>query len=148
MNETSSEQKHIHRLLTYFAAALLVGGIYHALEHSWERYQKRRQALHQPPKVEFVTREYWPNGRLRDEIPVGNRQINGAKRSYDSYGTLRSIVPYRFGKRYGKAYYFDTNGNFQTMQYFRDDHALFPLSLLDCPLFEHSNAIGDRIYHV
>lgn len=148
MNETANKRKLIRRLFVYLAAALLVGGIYHALEHSWDRYQKRRQTLHQPPKVEFVTREYWPCGRLRHEFPVGDRQINGAMRSYDNNGTLRSIIPYRFGKRYGKAYYFDTNGNFQTMQYFRDNRALFPLSLLDCPLFEQSKSIDNGIYHV
>jgi len=122
----------------YLVIALLVGGILHTLGRSWERYQSRRDALHRNIKADRILREYWPNGRLLREIPMVRYQIHGFVKSYDRRGILRSEVPYRFGKRYGKALYYDDKGKFQTMQYFRDDRPLFPLSLTR-PFFERSD---------
>ncbi|WP_292662525.1 hypothetical protein [Nitratifractor sp.] len=138
----------IRKFLIYFGIGLLIGWLINILSASWDRYQKQRQALHQPPRVGYLTREYWPSKRLRREIPVADRRINGPLRTYDRHGTLRSVIPYRSGKRHGKAYYYGPDGNFQTIRHFRNDRALFPLSLLDCPLFKQSQVIDNRICHV
>ncbi len=66
-------------------------------------------------------REYYPNGKLKNEIPYVNGKIQGIKKSYFEDGSLHREEEYREGKREGVSREYFGNGALKEYETFKDD---------------------------